>query len=349
VPEEVFEAGIPKVISDLDIEKYEKCHSSTKRLGLKSIFCVPLKCMTHRDHEISGIGCIETIGVLYVDSQKVGPELSGIQLTALETLASEAAMAIYNARLYKKAHDKRKLDDEIEIARGIQQSLLPPPDKTAPLVNASSLNIPCRQVGGDYFDYFDLEDGRVGFAVGDVAGKGIPAALMTSKIQGILAALTYLDMPLHTLISNVNNILVERRIENRFITLFFGVIDREGNCTYTNAGHNPPILLGKDGSMQELTVGGIPLMIFADAEYRSDTVKLHQGDHLVLFTDGALEALNAKGEEFGEVRLHKLLKKKSQSPAKRILKSVQKAIADFSADAPQHDDITLMVLGFREG
>jgi len=349
IPGEVFDTGISKVITNLDMIHDQDAHSSTRRLGLKSIFCVPLKCLTFRDHDSSsGIRCVDTIGVLYVDSQEVTPELSKIQLKALESLALEAAMAIYNARLYKISQEKRVIEDQIAIARKIQQSLLPPPSKVLPFINAISLSLPCLEVGGDYFDYFDLRDNQLGFTVGDVAGKGIPAALMASKIQGLFSALSRLDLPLQAMISTANRHIVERRIEGKFITLFYGVIDAEGTCTYTNAGHNPPVLLGRDGSHRELQEGGVPLGIFSDAQYEIRTVKFRQGEHLVLYTDGVVEALNKNNEEFGKSRLYDLLERKAKCTSEEILQGLQNAIANFSVDTPQHDDITMMVLGYRE-
>jgi serine phosphatase RsbU (regulator of sigma subunit) len=291
---------------------------------------------------------METIGVLYVDSQNIAAQLSETQIDALETLASEAAMAIYNARLYKESQEKQRLDEDLAIARQIQQALLPSPNKTLPFVYACSENIPCREVGGDYFDYFDLEDGRLGFALGDVAGKGMGAALLTSMLQGIFSAQTLFNLPPAEILSNVNRSLVRRGTGSRFVTFFFGILDPGGCCTYTNAGHNPPMLLRRDATIFELTEGGMVLGLFATAEYECGTVQLRPGDHLVLFTDGVLEARNKKGEEFGQERLYTLLHENARASASEILRQLREAIALFSAGTPQHDDITMMVLGYQE-
>ncbi len=349
VPDEVFKTGERVVINDLDLGSSTEDHSSTRRLGLRSIFCVPLRYLSFHDAgSMSAIGHMETIGVLYVDSQSIGAGLSNTQLDALETLASEAAMAIYNARLYRESQEKRKLEEELAIAREIQQALLPNPVKATAFACGHSLSVPCREVGGDYFDYFDMEGGRLGFAVGDVAGKGMPAALLTSMIQGMFCAQTLLDLELPAMISNVNRNLVRRGTGNRFVTFFFGILDPEGNCVYTNAGHNPPFLVRKDGALEELKDGGMVLGLFGSAQYESRRTRFNSGDHLVLFTDGVLEALNTAGEEFGEERLRALLKANARAATLEILTRLQEAITAFSADAPQHDDITMMVLGFRE-
>jgi phosphoserine phosphatase RsbU/P len=349
VPYDVFETGRPVSIKDLDLDDRSEDHSATRRLGLRSISCAPLRYMTVRDSaNVSVIAIAETIGVLYVDSSATGPGLSATKMDALETLASEAAMAIYNAKLYKDSQDKRRMDEQLAFAREIQQALLPNSNKDLPFVLVRSLSIPCHEVGGDYFDYYELDRSCLGFAVGDVAGKGMPAALLASLLQGILSSQTPLDLPPATMISNVNHHLARRGTSSRFVTFFYGALDPEGNCTYVNAGHNPPFLLNRNGSMTELTVGGVVLGLFAGAQYEAETIKLQPGDHLVLFTDGVIEALNTAGEEFGMERLVSLLRLHAGGTAQQILDSLREAVLKFSANTPQHDDITMMVIGFRE-
>jgi sigma-B regulation protein RsbU (phosphoserine phosphatase) len=257
-------------------------------------------------------------------------------------------MAIYNARLYKDSQDKRRMDEQLSVAREIQQSLLPQPDRVLPYARAYSQNLPCYEVGGDYFDYLDLEGGRFGFALGDVAGKGMAAALLASLVQGVLSAQAQFETPLPSMMSNINRILAQRGTGNKFVTFFFGILDPDGTCSYVNAGHNPPFVLGRDGSMKELTAGGMVLGLFPGAQYEAGSVQLQSGDHLVLFTDGVVEALNTEGEEFGQERLTALLGAKAHANTHEILISLREAVLSFSANTPQHDDITLMVVGFRE-
>jgi phosphoserine phosphatase RsbU/P len=349
VPYDVFKTARPVVIEDLEFDNRTEDHSATCRLGLRSVSCVPLRYHTVHDfvNNQSGIGNAEIIGVLYVDSSNAGAGQSNTRIDALETLATEAAMAIYNARLYKDSQDKRKMDEQLAVAREIQQALLPQPIRNLAYVQACSQNLPCHEVGGDYFDYFDIEGGRFGFAVGDVAGKGMPAALLASLIQGILSTQTLFNIPLPEMMSNVNRNLAQRDTCNRFVTFFFGILDSDGNCIYVNAGHNPPFLLRRDGSMTELTTGGMVLGLFPAAQYEAETVKLDPGDHLVLFTDGVVEALNSEGEEFGKERLVALMRANAQADTAEIKNCLQEAVISFSAHAPQHDDITLMVLGFN--
>jgi phosphoserine phosphatase RsbU/P len=349
VPQDVFNTGRPVVIKDLDYVEGTDGHDFTRQYGLRSISCVPLRYVTvHDSGNQSVAGHAEIIGVLYVDSARIGAGMSQARVDALETLASEAAMAIYNARLYKDSRDKRRMDEQLAIAREIQQALLPQPNRDLEYVRACSQSLPCHEIGGDYFDYFSLECGRFGFALGDVAGKGMPAALLASLVQGIFSAQTHFDDPLPSIIGNVNRNLVQRSTGNRFMTFFFGILDPDGNCTYVNAGHNPPFLLRSDGSMRELTTGGVVLGIFAGAQYEAETIKLDPDDHLVLFTDGVIESLNTAGEEFGTDRLVALLSANARASTPEILARLKEAVLAFSANAPQYDDITMMVLGYRE-
>jgi serine phosphatase RsbU (regulator of sigma subunit) len=348
VPHDVFKTGRPVVIKDLDFGEGTESHNFTRELGLRSISCVPLRYLTVHDSNLSAAGRSEIIGVLYVDSANVGAGLSGMRIDALETLASEAAMAIYNARLYKDSLDKRRMDEQLAIAREIQQALLPQPNRDMGFVRACSQSLPCYEIGGDYFDYFNMDRGRFGFALGDVAGKGMPAALLASLIQGIFSAQTNFDAPLAEIIASANRNLAQRGTGNRFVTFFFGVLDPDGTCTYVNAGHNPPFLLKRDGSMKELTTGGMVLGLFAQAQYQTETFKLQPDDHLVLYTDGVIEALNLAEEEYGMDRMVKLLRANARANSREILTRLQESVLAFSANAPQHDDITMMILGYCE-
>jgi serine phosphatase RsbU (regulator of sigma subunit) len=349
VPHDVFKTGRSVVIQDLDYGGGTENHSFTRQLGLRSISCIPLRYLAvHDSGNASDPEHAEIIGVLCVDSAGVGPRMSKARVDALETLASEAAMAIYSARLYKDSQDKRRMDEQLAIAREIQQALLPLPDRDLEYVRACSQSLPCYEIGGDYFDYFNLDRGRFGFALGDVAGKGMPAALLASLVQGIFSGQTHFDAPLPAIIGEVNRNLAQRGPGNRFMTFFFGILDPDGNCTYVNAGHNPPFLIRPDGSMRELITGGMVLGLFAGVQYEAETIKLQPDDHLVLFTDGVIESLNVAGEEFGMDRLVALLGANARASAPEILARLKEAVLAFSANAPQYDDITIMVIGYRE-
>jgi sigma-B regulation protein RsbU (phosphoserine phosphatase) len=283
--------------------------------------------------------------VLYLDSREKGTFLSRATRTALETLATEAAVAIENARLYRETLEKARIDQELRIASQIQQALLPPPRRGAGFFDAMGSSIPCRAIGGDFYDYVDYTDGRFGFALGDVAGKGAPAALLTAMLQGIFAAQAFGSAEPNETLARINRALIHRSIESRFATAFFGVLGADGRLTYCNAGHNPPLLFGKNG-VRRLEVGGLILGMFEHAAYDQEAVQLAAGDILVVFSDGVSEALNVAGEEFGEERIKEVVERSRSGGSDVILERILAAVRDFTRGAVQSDDVTALVVRY---
>lgn len=350
IPEEVHRTGRPIFIKDLAHGTGAEWHDSTRQIGLHSISCVPLRYVPlHDDANPSTARCAEIIGVLYLDSASVGARLTSTRVDALETLAMEAAMAIYNAKLYKDLQDKRRMEEQLALAREIQQTLLPPPVRDRGYVLACGHSLPCYEIGGDYFDYFDLDGDCFGFALGDVAGKGMPAALLASLVQGLFSAQGHLDSPLEAVVASINRNLALRGIGNRFVTSFFGILGPDGSCRYVNAGHNPPLLLRRDGSMEQLTAGGMVLGLFPGEEYRSACARFGPGDRLVLFTDGIVEAQDRAGKEFGLDCLVSVLRAHARLQVPEMLAAAQAAVLAFSEGVAQLDDITMLILEFRGG
>jgi len=283
------------------------------------------------------------IGVLYLDSREKGSFLSSSTKGALETLATEAAVAIENARLYRETMEKAKMEQEMRIAADIQQALLPKGGRIGEFFRLAAASLPCRSIGGDFYDYVDLPGGGFGFALGDVAGKGPPAALLSAMMQGIFAAQAAAsDTPRQT-IARVNLALYRRGIESRFVTLMYGTLEPDGRLTYCNAGHNPPLVIGKSG-VRKLETGGPIVGLFEDATFEEETVSLSPGDWLVVFSDGVSEALSADGEEFGEERIVATAQRNLNLAPPEFLQSIFADVRAFTKGAPQSDDITALVL-----
>src|SRR6187399_1553693 len=302
IPEEVFRTGEPKIVADLLDGDLANVHMGTVALGIRNVQCVPLKLVRYVDRQDDAVAGERRIGVLYLDSREKGSFLSGSTRGALETLATEAAVAIENARLYRETMEKAKMEQEMRIAAEIQQALLPKAGHSGPFFRTSASSIPCRSIGGDFYDYVDLPSGAFGFALGDVAGKGPPAALLSAMMQGIFAAQAAAsDTPSQT-IARVNLALYKRGIESRFVTLMYGTLEPDGRLTYCNAGHNPPLVVGK-GGVRRLEVGGPIVGLFEHAVFEEETVVLAPGDVLLVFSDGVSEALSSEGEEYGEERI----------------------------------------------
>ena len=282
------------------------------------------------------------IGVLYLDSQKKGALASPATQSSLEMLATEAAMAIENARLYRQALEKAKMEQELKIAAEIQQQLLPDAQRKGSFFEAVAQSVPCRSIGGDFYDYVELADAGFGFAVGDVAGKGAPAALLTAVIQGMFTALASLGMPPSQTLSRVNQGIFARAIESRFCTAFYAVITPGGQLAYCNAGHNPPMVFTRTG-VRRLDKGGVFLGMFEHAAFEQETVALEPGDILVAFSDGVTEAMNTSEEEYGEDRLRACIEAAGGSRPRRCSTGYSSASAS-SRGAEQSDDITALVL-----
>ena len=344
IPEEVFATGQERVVADLLDSSLVSEHNSTVVLGIRNVLCTPLKLVRYLDR--ADLPNEERrIGVLYLDSREKGAVLSRAARAALETLATEAAVAIENARLYRETLDKAKMEQEMRIAADIQRALLPEPQRVGGFFEAVGASLPCRAIGGDFFDYVDLPGGEFGVAVGDVAGKGAPAALLTAVLQGVFASQASSGTGPAMTLSRVNQALIRRSVESRFATAFYAVLSKSGQLTYCNAGHNPPLLLRRD-SVDRLEKGGLILGLFEHATFEEDTISVAPGDILITFSDGVTEALSATGEEYGEERLLACVQANRDQPTPELLEAVLASVRAFTAGALQSDDVTALVLRY---
>ena len=231
-------------------------------------------------------------------------------------------------------------------AAQIQQALLPTRNRAGKYFDAAAEMLACRSIGGDFFEYVDLPDGRFGLALGDVSGKGPPAALLGALLQGNLAAQTTTASGPADALSNVNTALIHRAIESRFVTLFYAVLSPNGQLTFCNAGHNPPFLVGRNG-VRRLETGGMPLGLFEGAPLEEETVTMEPGDFVVTFSDGVSEAMNAEEEEFGDARILKSIEGSSGRDAQSKLEHLFSSVKTFTAGAAQNDDVTVLVVSYR--
>ena len=204
----------------------------------------------------------------------------------------------------------------------------------------------CRSIGGDFFDYIEFPDGSFGFALGDVAGKGPPAALLGAMLQGMFAAQAYSAQGPAEAIARVNQALFRRAVEARFVTLFYGILKPDGQLICCNAGHNPPFLVGANG-VRRLETGGLVVGLFDGAEFEDETLQLTADDLLVIFTDGVSEALSKDGEEYGDDRILACIQEQPDASAADLLKRVFDGVFEFATGAVQHDDITALVVRYR--
>lgn len=328
----VAQTGEPMIVPD--VSKEERYLAGLR--GARSELVVPLK--------FEG----RVIGVFDVQSPQVGA-FNKRDVDFLGVLASVAAVAIVNAKSYAaairtrdEASRRRALERQIALARTFQERLLPNADPVAPGYEIAGMNLPSERISGDYFDYVELPHGHLGIAVADVSGKGVPAALLAASLQATLRSHIENLYSIATIMERANNSYRRTTTPENFATLFYCVLDPGGAVTYVNAGHNPPLLLRQDGSVERLTLGGTVLGVFPDVKYEAGRVSMAPGDYLVLYTDGLSEAFH-KTEEFGEKRIVETARRVLGAPS-RVMASVLITEADsFSGPGRASDDMTVVI------
>ena len=293
------------------------------------------------------------VGFISLGRKQSEEPYSGHDVRLLQSLATQAGLAIENSRLaeaiaQEKVH-REKMNRELEIAREVQQRLFP---QELPEITGLDYFATCRpalRVGGDYYDFLALREGKLGIAVGDVSGKGIGAALMMASLQGsVRAQLLHGNHDLTRLMAGINSLLHQASEADRYATLFYAEYDsRCRRLTYVNAGHNAPILFRRQNAqwdVQRLETGGMVVGLLADTPFEEATIELKRGDLLVAFTDGISEAMSSRDEQFGETRLMQTVESCFGFPTADIAGRVLCAVDEFVGNAPQHDDMTLLVI-----
>ena len=333
IPDKVFATGVDEVVTDLHDDEHAAMHMGTVALGIRHVLCTPLSVASYGEGS-----SLKRIGVLYLDSRDRG-HLQ--QLVTLRALAAQAAVVIENARLYREVVERERTAQELRIAARLQQALLPPAQFTGVQVAVAAKTTPCRDVGGDFFDYQERESG-FSFVLGDVAGKGTSAALLTAVIQGVFASEAESEDSPEKVLTRVNRALCRRAVEARFVTGFYGQI-AGGRLRYCNAGHNAPFLF-TNGGVQRLDTGGCVMGLFDSARYETGEVDCAAGDLLVVFSDGVTEAVNADGDELGDDRLAQCLESVRDKSPWDIVTAVEREARSFAGSVALRDDLTVMVI-----
>jgi len=314
---------------------------------LRAVVVIPLWAMTRASTQESMINIKrgEFLGVLYLDSRRPAA-FSKLDRQILDALATDAATILYNARLVERERERQRLEQEINIARDIQQALLPRNFPNTPNFAVTGVNFPCLSVGGDYFDVFPLSDGRTAFVIADVSGKGLGAAILTTMLQGALSGMTLGTDPARVF-NHVNRFLCDHSEVGRYATVFFGLLDNAGHLEFINAGHPSPFLIRRGAAEEAFTEGSYPVGLVPEAQYSAACLKLEAGDTLVLFTDGVTEAMDPDEQLFGVPRLKEVLTGQPECPLESLQKCVLEAVENFTRGARQADDLTLLIVRYR--
>jgi len=274
-----------------------------------------------------------------------------INLSDLETTITKTLQELSVLRSALKNHDEYiAIQQELEIARHIQLSILP---REFPAADENGFEInalieTAQEVGGDFYDYFRIDDERFGFLIGDVSGKGVPAAIFMAVSKTTIKATALRGLPPNECLGLVNNVLVRESVSNVFVTAFYGILNRRtGELEFCNAGHNQPFLIGGNGKVVMLEkVDGIPMGFMENFEYSSQTLNLRKNDTVFLYTDGVTEAMDAGENEFSEERLEKALNLNAGCSPDELNKNIIKEVKNHTGDIAQSDDITVLSLRF---
>lgn len=284
------------------------------------------------------------LGVVYLDSRRPAA-FSKLERRILDALAMEAASILDNARLVERERERKRLEQELGIARDIQQALLPRGFRDFPHMTVSGTNIPCLTVGGDYFDVFPMDNGRTAFLIADVSGKGLGAALLTTMLQGALTGMSIGADPARVF-QHINQFLCDHAEVGRYATMFFGILDRDGTLEFINAGHPSPLLLCEGETCEPFTEGSFPVGLVEGAEYTVARQQLRPGDTMILFSDGVTEAMDVAEDMFGVERLRDALNGLRGAPLEHLQRIVLDGVEKFTRGAAQADDITVLLVRY---
>lgn len=322
--------------------------ASIARLDLRSVVCVPL---VHIKTEISAHTIIsavnETVGLIYLDSRSDLADLSSGNRELLQTLALEASTVLENARLLEQERAKQRLEEELRIARGIQQGLLPRTLPTTGWFTVAGASISSQQVGGDYYDVAQTSPGVWALVVADVSGKGVSSALLAALLQGAFLTGAGTAEAIQGMLAHINQYLYERTEGEKYATVFYCAVHRDGTIHWANAGHCPPVVLHRDGAMEVWRPTSMPVGILDVATFPVRTARLLPGDRLVIYSDGISEAQNVHGEYFEHGRITRLLVEGAALGAASLHARILEEVGQFTGGVAQADDMTLVVAEYN--
>ena len=295
----------------------------------------------------------ELVGILSFGPRSRGFQYSVADRELLMSIAAQLALIIDNARLTERMVAQERMRRELALAAEVQQRLLPSGAPKGIGMEVAGFCEPARGVGGDYYDFLNFDNSQLGLAIADVAGKGMPAALLMSTVQATLRSLTARNgstgpaAELSSIVGKLNKLLFNTTNGEHYVTFFYATFDQATQClTYVNAGHNPPLYLQADANLEvrELTSGGLVAGAFEHAVYEQETVQMKPNDLLFLYTDGLSEALNVEGEEFGATRIMDTLKSIASLSADQIRDVVARRVKEWCAGISLYDDLTFVVM-----
>ncbi|HET9319014.1 MAG TPA: SpoIIE family protein phosphatase [Bryobacteraceae bacterium] len=322
---------------------------SVADLDLRSVVCLPLVRISGGGGQATSVLSThnDTVGVLYMDSRSLAADLSGGNRELLQTLAIEASTILENARLLAEERRKEKIEEELSVARAIQQSLLPRRLPSEGWFRAWGSSMASHQVGGDYFDVIAVSESCWATVVTDVSGKGVSSALLASLLQGAFLTASEGSAAMSDKVAHINRFLYDRTDGGKYATIFYCLLDRAGRLRYINAGHCAPILLSRDGRYEYLETTAMPAGLLPQTEFPVEERQISPGDRLVIYSDGVTEAENLRHQFFGSKQLREIAVAHAHDNGAALHDAVLAAVKAFVDSAEQADDITLVVVEYR--
>jgi sigma-B regulation protein RsbU (phosphoserine phosphatase) len=307
----------------------------TEETKIRSMLCVPLRVKNRM------IGLISLFNkkkeIFNPDDQRL-----------LSIIAMQSAQVIESARLYEEEKKLQLMEEDLKTARNIQRSLLPKENPSLPDIDIVGFTLPAKEVGGDYYDFINIDQNNLGIVIADVSGKGMPAALLMANLQATLRGQALTNHAPSECIAKSNSLLCRSVEKGKFVTLFYGILNtKEKSFTYTNAGHCYPLIFNRKGQVRELEKGGLLLGMLDSYPYQEEKIILEPGELILLYTDGITEAFNKENEQFEEERLIKVVQESFHMSAKEISQKILDHVVAFQESVPQSDDLTLVVVKVR--
>ncbi len=323
---------VPLLVNDLETDTRFKL-SPDDKLSIKSLLGVPLM--------LKG----RMTGIINVFNKHDDSGFTSNDQRLLSIIAAQSAQIIENARLNLEEQALQHIQEEMRVARNIQENLLPKKTPVSEEYQFAGKSLPAKEVGGDYYDFISLKDGRIAFCLGDISGKGIPASLLMANLQASLRGQAFVGSECKESVSFANTILYHNTDSTRYATLFYSILDKDKHrLTYCNAGHNSPYLFSPGKESKRLSEGGIIVGMIPDYSYVEETIEFGYEDVFVLYSDGVTEAMNFSDEEYGEDRFENAIRKNLHLSAGDIIKEIFEDVEHFTKGAPQSDDITMVVI-----
>jgi sigma-B regulation protein RsbU (phosphoserine phosphatase) len=322
----------PLLVNDLKTDNRFKL-SPDEKISIRSLLGVPLM--------LKG----RMTGIINVFNKHDDSGFTANDQRLLSIIAAQSAQIIENARLYLEEQALQHIQEEMRVAKNIQENLLPKEVPVTESYQFSGKSIPAKEVGGDYYDFIPMKDGRVAFCLGDISGKGIPASLLMANLQASLRGQAFVGSECKNSVAFANNILYHNTDPTRYATLFYSILNKdEHKMTYCNAGHNSPYLYSAGKDPLRLTEGGIVVGMIPDYRFEEKSVDFNPDDVFVLYSDGVTEAMNFNEEEFGEERLENSIRNNLHLNTEEIIRAIFKDVESFTKGAPQSDDITMVIV-----